>query len=1489
MLVAVAVLVLAALALTGRLPGPGAASPAVAQSGSAEPTPQADASLPAPKVTLIGSSPLEASNETWGVGSLDAGSSPSVLVRYTSQTGWSLGPALLDNAGHPLSGFRLDASEASRASPLAGQVTPAGSGVLLGSVPAEAAGEAGCTPHARAVVLVRDPGGAFQETLPVGEGATGLGAGERLFCPKRAPLIAPLDEPGGHAGALVVPVNEKGKVENGVLHWDGTAWTREPIEIPSESAGDFRILAIGASSPSNAWLLAQLSSESSFYPVGAVALFRRKPASGGHAASWRPVALTGGEGDEEAHPLVANGRPFTVTGTGQPPTVQSQLLTVSAEGVWIDGQRSDVHASTTMFFKPEGGGGGHVVATWCRIPAGAAAGTPACDHDLTEPLPTGPSRSIAWANPATPQGLGERVITGLPDGVSLRLDGTAFTRVLALGGGENDIGGTYGAAFSNPREGWLGAQSLPVHLTLSPSPSRLAPWPVSFRHALLAVAPQPGAPVGALSSEALAVGDQGEVARYQPGKGWMPESLLGLGGRLERPRLRAVAWPTPGRSYAVGDEGQMWLWRGETGLWEPDPATPLNFRGNLMGVAFDPNNPARGYAVGEGGVLLSYGKTWTQEALPAEAAGADLTSIAFAGSEAIVAYRKRVDPSGSTFTGGLMLNDGSGWRIDAGAAAAIGGGAPGVVAGMADGGAAFTSESVNEAAKVYERENSGAGWQAVSTPFPGGASPGSLALFREGGAVRAVAAGSLGGVANLTPSPPGFPPPLVPPYGLGANPERALLRQTGNGWSDEEHELNEGREPPGHYTFYDTVYQPDPISAVLVDPTGAQGWAVGGFVDTQESHAGLLDTADIERYPADGSTPPGIAAAPVSTEAGDATFAIGGNAQCAAPCADAANAGIGPQVWLTAAMGRAAQIPGVRAFLYAGPGVTAGEVSVRTVPIPYARELGRYAGILGASPIPVYAAASPTELDAQASEGTFEEAFTGFPAPFGSGAARPGLQPSGPAVAPCGFSAGCQSAYYAIDSSGPAGTVRVIVLDDSASVGEAQRTWLEGQLNDASARGVPAIVLGSADLRAQIAAGDGGAAAVARILLADGASAYFYDSPEQNVTFPLQVGGSSIPTFGSGTLGYTKSNAESSGAFLGASGFLLGQVNVAGRDPRTNRAPVTARLIPSIGELAMEAQDGTLLRRSQAALFAGLARRPRAGNRSTNGVKDRETDPYIPIPSNCVGAVCANGVFPEYTFSSSRTDFGDFVAPNLAAAGNPRAVLLGSNGQPIHDSSSGLFCAYNAGTTIVTISAGGLSSSMPVTVQAGSVRQPCGTQPLKELPISGQTVPPPAPAPAPTPAGSPPPAALPPLVPVPPAPLIASPAPPPRTPQPPFFVPAALPNVVLGIVPPPIPTPARPTPPSGTSAVTSPVEAPEREEEEQEATESVGNKAVAYHPAEHETSPLYVLGIVLLAAFAGASVRRRPSRGRRAVRVAPATITTSAAQRRMGDGRHRRP
>jgi hypothetical protein len=1458
---------------------------ALAQIGAGTPAPQQDASVPADEVTMIGATPGEApgSNETWGIGK-PRGGQGQVLVRYTSSGGWTLGPALP-------AAFTLDAQAPS----LAAQMTPNGAGVMVGL-----RGEGA---HATQVVLVRNPGGAFRATSPVASEPEGgeeplLESGEALYGSNRAPLIAPLDEAGGQAGALLAPVNEASPVERQVLHWDGHEWSSEPILIPANSAGEFRVLAIGASSPSNAWMLAQLSEN--YESPGSVALFRRVAGEGEATPSWKPVALEAGSGDGEAHPLRVplqggSSAPLSVAGISSAvkPKTTAQLLTVTGEGVWVDGERAGLEkASTTIFFTPEGHAGGHVSASWCIVPPGAPSGTPPCQHGLVQALPSGPSRSIAWATGAP---FGQRVITGLPEGVSLSLEGESFRRVLALGasgGAGANPGALHGAAFTDPGEGWLGEDGPPIHLSGQPAVGNFTPWPVSFRRPLLAIAPQPGAPVGALSSEALAVGGRGQVARYRPGVGWLPETLFGLSQKAEEPNLRSIAWPTPNRAYAVGDEGQMWLWRGETGLWERDPATPLNFRDNLLGIAFDPSNPSRGYAVGTtaaglGGVLLRYGKTWTQEAPPPQAANAALTSIAFAGSEAIVSYTKEVvEPGGHVgFRGGLIVNDGSGWRVDEEAAALIGGDEPRTVAGLGDGGAAFSTSGPG-GSRLFERQTAESPWQATATPPPASL-VGSIALFREGASLRAMLAG--GGAANpgsATPPPPGFPPDLyeaLPLVGTGA--EDAVLRQTAGGWSDETREIDTAEQPEGGYVRWDLPYGPDPALAVLIDPNGSQGWAVGG------SLGGLLEatqTSSVERYQQSG-TPTGVEAAPVALNPGDATFAIGGHAQCADPCADRSLARVGPQVWLGSALALAKQI-GVRAFLYAGPYVAEGSVSGhRSIPIDFGDELERFASILASSApgLGVFPAVAPQELDErpeeQGSEATFERVFSGFPQPLGGGPPLPGLAPAPEGRSQEQCTIGAQCAYYAFDSEGPAGTVRVIVLDESrAEVGATQLEWLGGQLRSAKGSHEPAIVLGSAKLT-----GTSGANVVRMLLgggncLADAcASAYFYDAPEANERQTLQLGSEQIPAYGTGTLGYVNAENELRGDFHGASGILLGQVEFATYDTTTNLAKVSARLIPVIGELAMEARDGILLRRSFPASFAGLARRPRAGNRAVANQRFPEVDPYIPIPSNCVGAACAAALLPEYEFISSNREIGDFVAPNLAVKGGNQ-VLEGPDGKPIPDAQSGLFCAYNPGETRVTIRAGGLAYSLPVVVERGSVRQPCGTVPLKHLQAVPQpvSVSPPASAPAatPTPASSGPP----PVVPLPPAPPVAAPPPSPHaTPAPPPFVPLAVaPTPVLAFVPPPLPTPARPTPPSGTSAVTSPVEIAEEEEEEEGATEHASNQAVAYRAHELEPSSAYILGAIVLGAFAGASIRRRARAGRREVRIAPATVSTLRSQRR---------
>ena len=276
------------------------------------------------------------------------------------------------------------------------------------------------------------------------------------------------------------------------------------------------------------------------------------------------------------------------------------------------------------------------------------------------------------------------------------------------------------------------------------------------------------------------------------------------------------------------------------------------------------------------------------------------------------------------------------------------------------------------------------------------------------------------------------------------------------------------------------------------------------------------------------------------------------------------------------------------------------------------------------------------------------------------------------------------------------------MLDDSGEDANGaeflkQLGWLEAQLNEAAAAGQAAVVIGSADLPTHAAQGNGNAGELVHAMEAGNAAAYFFESPEQNVKETLTGQECSIPAYGSGTLGYVNVNGEEApGGFIGASGFLLAEVGASKEKCETRtkvtteRFPVAVKLIPNVGELAIEAQQGTLLRRSEVASFAGLARRPRSGNRAHNREKELETSPYIPIPSNCVGANCARGIFPSYTFESSDPEVGGFVKRDLQSA-ELNAVEHNAKNEPIEDPTgqAGLFCAYNPGETTVTLRAGG--------------------------------------------------------------------------------------------------------------------------------------------------------------------------------------------------------
>jgi hypothetical protein len=586
---------------------------------------------------------------------------------------------------------------------------------------------------------------------------------------------------------------------------------------------------------------------------------------------------------------------------------------------------------------------------------------------------------------------------------------------------------------------------------------------------------------------------------------------------------------------------------------------------------------------------------------------------------------------------------------------------------------------------------------------------------------------------------------------------------------------------------------------------------------------------------------------------------------------------------------------GPRAMLYTGNRVGSGLEPA---------DGARFAELLGSAPgLPVFPALGSNDASNGSGAGVFRSSFAGFPAPLGSAAAPSGISISGiPGAIP---TPGLARTHYAFDSNGPGGTVRVVVIDNSLgslaasdsqqNPEEAQLPWLEAVLADARAKDIPVVVMGNRSLNTSFSpklnvASDGDQ--VARALVDGGASAYLFDRPEENRTMRIpSAAADTIPSFGTGTLGYRSQisgavGMQTADALFGDSGIML--LEIGDPAPGGNVAPVGVRLIPLIEDLSLEATDGTLLRRSRPALFRGLGRRPRGGDRwgqASAGSGNPEPsggDPYTLFPPDqCLVAGCATRIAPEYSFTSSDPDIADFVKQDPAST-NLRKPFLDASDKVVTDNSSGLLCPFNAGTTTVTISAGGFSYSEQVTVQGGSVQRPCGTRPLRpdRFKRAAAVAAPPAPPPPPNnPPGSPPVDFSPPAPPVAQAPPAPQPSPPQPSPppQPPAFLPASTPPlaVVPAIVPPPPPPIVRPLPPGGAPARTYQVE--EKREEEAATEESQAFSRYEGHSRREGGGlvvPPYLLAFVLLAALAGASLRG--GSGGRPNRVEPSPAFTRA-------------
>ena len=420
--------------------------------------------------------------------------------------------------------------------------------------------------------------------------------------------------------------------------------------------------------------------------------------------------------------------------------------------------------------------------------------------------------------------------------------------------------------------------------------------------------------------------------------------------------------------------------------------------------------------------------------------------------------------------------------------------------------------------------------------------------------------------------------------------------------------------------------------------------------------------------------------------AGPVRLAVAGHAECDAPCADLAPQSIGPDRTLAAALRtrrrRCGAAAGPRALLYTGNRVESGLDPADGA--RYAELLGSAAGPAGLPGARLrrrrrrHRAPGPSSRPSPASR----RRFGSGPAPAGiSTAGIPGAAPGARRPHPLRLrqqrARGHRARGRDRQLARLAGRERSAPEPARGAAALAAKRCSPTPARRAS----PSIVMGNRSLNTSFTpklnvAADGDQ--VAQALVDGGASAYLFDRPEENRSMRIPAGAATtIPSFGTGTLGYRSQisgavGLETPDALFGDSGVLVLEIDAIQRDPATNRAPVGVRLIPVIEDLSLEATDGTLLRRSRPALFRGLGRRPRGGDRwgrasagtgNPEPVRRRSLHavPARPVP----GAPAAPPGSTPSTASPPRTP----TSPTSSARTRPRPTCASPSSTPTTRSS----------------------------------------------------------------------------------------------------------------------------------------------------------------------------------------------------------------------------
>jgi hypothetical protein len=1135
--------------------------------------------------------------------------------------------------------------------------------------------------------------------------------------------------------------------------------------------------------------------------------------------------------------------------------VTPTALRADAGGVWISADvKAGAAGSSGSVVAYYDAAGGSVTQSWCSnlpVPSADCAQPLDLDHPAAVP-----DEAFSTADGPVADVLADGFVNVYAHGVWTSVPAPGF----------DPLQGQGQSLFADPNDGWLvGANSL-GQVSPSPPSSLLAAWPQANRNPLLSVALPPGASTTDTAG-ALAVGLNGTALHYTAAAGWQtdptPPQIAHLG-------LYSVAFDGPASAFAVGEEGTILRWNGTT--WSQDPQSNQLTTAGLNAVAFA--SDGEGWAVGAFGTILHYqGGSWSADQLDPADAGTDVTSVTVAGGQAY-----------AIAAGNLLARaaDGTWQRVPSSLlpSPAPPAGSLALVSGLPDGGLAIAGRS-----QLIVRESASSPLTYSAQSFQG--IPVALAAFRDG-------SGEVQAYVSVAPPVEAATGPTDNVGGFPAG-DGDLLLATGDGWED----LSRSQFPTESYgADGDGVVQPDPVLAVAASADGSHAWAVGGYAGTLAADgigtttvlsarpSGWLTSA-IWRYDAGASVAPQAqTSTTVSLPAQPHTvsFAFLSSALCEFECADVQDAQ--PDVNLETAASQIAAFarqPGGPAFAMLGGNARGPMDQTSFADGNGAIDLARLGGLLAPlAGVPTYAAYGPRDAVPTSTQpaAPWAQAFADAPAPFGSGPV-----PSAFTALGAGDATGAVNKYYAFDVAQNGGTLCVIVLDNSAGTLEAsapgQSAWLTAQLAAAKAAGTPVVVVAARPL-SQVDAGaatDGNAVAAqlaaAGVLgvftTSGGASGSWAHQPDREVEVPANAaaGAAQVPEYEGAALTYQQPENN---------GVLWYDVSI-----NTASHTLSVDAIPVIASLALDPIDGLTAHRSSTLDFQAIGRRPAATIATTpTNPSFPGFDQYVGIPS----ATCSGCIGPSYTFSSSDPTVGTFVLPSSPGSTYPK---LSATGQTTPSSTSGLFCAFNSGTTTVSVTSGLLTASLPVTVAAGGFGPPCGTVPggvsnstvtlagrvLTSAQEAGATGAPASPPPAthvaaPTPKISLPAAPAPVKAPAP-APVVhqtARHAAAPPAVAPPAPVPIPAPSTVLpaaALSSPPVATPiippaATPVPPGGAGA--SATASAKREER---ARKHANQSAFSTPPAGADATEWFfpLVGVVSLLALLliGTAARPAPRHG----------------------------